>query len=102
MSEAAVWSREAPAGPDVHPLQGRRVLLLAMLSLVLGLSVSMFMYLEGARALPALTNPTTGKEEEIRLAQESVLLRHFDVLVVRIFIPIALGAAGCLGGMGVG
>ena len=102
MSEAAVWSRELPAGPEFHPLQGRRVLLLGLLSLVLGLSISMWMYLEGARSMSSLSNPTTGREEEARLAAESVLLRHFDSLVIRIFVPIAFGAMGCLGGMGGG
>jgi PAS domain S-box-containing protein len=100
MSEAAIWSRELPAGNDVYPLQGRRVLLLGMLSLALGLSVSMWLYFEGARALAGLSGAR--RAEPAKVAQESLMLSRFDTLIIEIFAPIALGAAGCLAGIGSG
>jgi PAS domain S-box-containing protein len=103
MSEAATWVESAPANQgDVKPLVVRHFLLFAVLSLVSGITLSSWMYYEGARSLPKLSTPTKGREEQIRLAQEAVLLRHFDILVHRIMVPIAVGGAGCLGGMGTG
>jgi len=100
MSEAAIWSRELPGGNDVYPLRGRRVLLLGMLSLALGLSVSMWLYFEGARALAGLSGAR--RAEPAKVAQESLMLSRFDTLIIEIFAPIALGAAGCLAGIGSG
>ena len=101
MSQAATWVEGAPGGQgDLKPLLVRHFLLFAVLSLVSGMTLSSWMYYEGARSLPKLSTPTKGREEQIRLAQEAVLLRHFDILVHRIMVPIAVGGAGCLGGMG--
>jgi len=103
MSETATWSINALGSQgDLKPLLVRHFLLFAVLSLVAGITLGSWMYYEGAKSVPKLSTPTKGREEQIRLAQEAVLLRHFDILVHRIMVPIAVGAAGCLGGMGTG
>jgi len=97
MSHTAAWT-DGMAGNDGNNKTSiaRRALLLSALSLAMGLSVSAWMYSQGAHAISGITG-SGGKGLTLdRWAEHAMLLKQFDHSIMTIMVPTATGGALCL------
>src|SRR6266481_856878 len=79
-----------------RPSVARHALLLAALSLAMGLSVSAWMYSRGTHAISGITGSGGRGLTLDRWAEHALLLKQFDHSILTIMVPTATGGALCL------
>ncbi len=97
MNNLAAWMQGlAGADGSKKPSIARHALLLSALSLAVGLSVSAWMYSQGAHVLSGITGSGGRGLKMDRWAEHVLLLTQFDHSIMTIIVPTAAAGALCL------